>query len=825
MFRIIVARDLNRGIGFQNQIPWEIDDDIKHFRTITTKVKKPEKKNCVIMGRLTYQSIPKKHRPLKNRINIVLSSTMEPENDVVVFNNIGDILKYVEENKKLIETCYVIGGSDVYRTFLENNLVSVIYETLICHSFSKIDRHMPVFEDNFELQQNRLVKLEDKKKNKVYKVYFKKYTYKNEAENKYLDLMNKILVSGIERTDRTGVGTYSLFAETLKYDISDGKLPLLTTKFVPIRFIIEELLWFISGSTDARKLQEKGIPIWNGNTTREFLDSRGLTHLPEGDIGAGYGHQLRHFNAPYITCENFYQEKGFDQLKYVIDLLRHNPDSRRILFSYWNPQQLNDAALPPCFLENTQVLTKEGYKNIQDIEEGDFLFTHKNNIQRVNKKYITNYTGEIYELNIDGIPRIYTTPDHPFYVRNVIYKNNPKLKMIECSEPDWVKSKDLNNNSYFGIKINDNQIIPEFIIKNGLNKTKTIEIKKILNNKDEWYLFGYYLGDGWSRWDRNGTFYLFFNKRDEEELKNKFSNICKTFRLNRKQKGCNVYEYHSYELSYILKMFGKKAHNKIIPNWVLDTPNEFLDEFIKGYIRADGCHYKNNGNIHTSIITTSKDIAFKTQLILLKQNIFSSIVHQKRPKKCYIEGRCVNQKDTYHIDIIFNRKRQIRSFIKDGYAWFPIKKINIKKYENTNVYNFDVEEDHTYIVNNICVHNCHLLYQFYVNPKTKEISSCLYQRSSDYFLANNYNAVSAIILTYMLGQVCGYKPKEFTHFMGDTHIYKNHFEQCKKQLRRTPHIQPTINLNKNIKNIEDFTYEDFRIVNYFPQQAIRGKMN
>ena len=77
----------------------------------------------------------------------------------------------------------------------------------------------------------------------------------------------------------------------------------------------------------------------------------------------------------------------------------------------------------------------------------------------------------------------------------------------------------------------------------------------------------------------------------------------------------------------------------------------------------------------------------------------------------------------------------------------------------------------------------------------------------------------------MLGQICGYKPKEFTHFMGDVHIYKNHFEQCKKQLKRDPHIQPKIKLNKNIKNINDFTYDDFRIINYFPQSAIRGKMN
>ncbi len=469
MFKVIVAYDWNRGIGKDNKLPWYIREDIEYFKKLSTETNNKNKKNVVIMGRKTYESIPQKFRPLSDRINIVLSKTMEQSENIenlVILDSIDKVLKYIHKNKKIIESSYVIGGQSIYEQFFSMNLVSDIYATEIKYRY-ECDAFFPKVNGYKKVDDIQHLYSTDHKIEYNVGFDFCHYIYENKEENNYLKLMKNILKNGIEKGDRTGTGTRSLFAQSLKYDIRDGRLPLLTTKLVPFRLIVEELLWFLKGNTNAKDLEKKRVNIWKGNTTREFLDNRGLGHLPIGDIGAGYGFQLRHFNGEYKTCNDDYTGEGFDQLEYVIDLLKNNPTSRRILFSYWNPSQLNDAALPPC----------------------------------------------------------------------------------------------------------------------------------------------------------------------------------------------------------------------------------------------------------------------------------------------------------------------------------------------------------------------HLLYQFYVNPKTNELSCCLYQRSSDYFLANNYNAVSAIVLVNMLCVICGYVPGDFTHFMGDTHIYNNHIEQCKEQLLRRPTIPPKLEVNKEIKSINDFKYEHFKLINYFPQKSIRGKMN
>lgn len=169
----------------------------------------------------------------------------------------------------------------------------------------------------------------------------------NEDEQQYLDLIDKIMKKGNYRLDRTGVGTYSIFGAQMRFDLRDS-FPLLTTKRVFWRAVAEELLWFIRGSTNAKDLQDKNIHIWDGNSTREFLDKCGFTDREEGDLGPVYGFQWRHFGAKYRTCHDDYTGEGVDQLKQVIETIRTNPYDRRIIMSAWNAPDINKMALPPC---------------------------------------------------------------------------------------------------------------------------------------------------------------------------------------------------------------------------------------------------------------------------------------------------------------------------------------------------------------------------------------------------------------------------------------------------------------------------------------------
>lgn len=133
----------------------------------------------------------------------------------------------------------------------------------------------------------------------------------------------------------------------MRFDLRKS-FPLLTTKRVFWRGVAEELLWFIRGSTDAKLLQEKNVRIWDGNSTREFLDAAGFHAREVGDLGPVYGFQWRHFGAEYKTCKDDYTGQGIDQLKDVIERIKNKPEDRRIIMTAWNPSQIGEMALPPC---------------------------------------------------------------------------------------------------------------------------------------------------------------------------------------------------------------------------------------------------------------------------------------------------------------------------------------------------------------------------------------------------------------------------------------------------------------------------------------------
>jgi thymidylate synthase len=143
----------------------------------------------------------------------------------------------------------------------------------------------------------------------------------------YQDLLRDILENGVEKEDRTGTGTISVFGRQLRFDLREG-FPLLTTKKMHIRSIVHELLWFLSGETNTRYLRENGVTIWD-----EWADE-------EGNLGRVYGAQWRAWRGP--------DGKTVDQIANVVEQIRRNPDSRRHLVSAWNPAEVESMALPPC---------------------------------------------------------------------------------------------------------------------------------------------------------------------------------------------------------------------------------------------------------------------------------------------------------------------------------------------------------------------------------------------------------------------------------------------------------------------------------------------
>ncbi len=159
----------------------------------------------------------------------------------------------------------------------------------------------------------------------------------------YLELLSALLERGREREDRTGTGTLGLFGAQLRFDLQDG-FPLLTTKKLHTKSIIHELLWFLRGDTHVASLQAAGVRIWDEWATPEQTARFGRA---AGDLGPVYGHQWRNFGATK-RADGSYASDGVDQLARLVEQLRVNPSSRRLIVTGWNPREADEVALPPC---------------------------------------------------------------------------------------------------------------------------------------------------------------------------------------------------------------------------------------------------------------------------------------------------------------------------------------------------------------------------------------------------------------------------------------------------------------------------------------------
>jgi len=268
------------------------------------------------------------------------------------------------------------------------------------------------------------------------------------GEEGYIEQLKDILEYGEETKGRNG-NVISRFGIMITFENIENSFPLLTTKKMFTKGIIHELLWFIRGSTNANELKEKGVNIWNGNTTREFLDSVGLYNCPEGEIGAGYGHQWRSFNGDYPkTNEN----KGFDQLKYIIQELMNN--SRRAVLSAWNPCQLDMMALPPCHILYNFYKDKNGLSCMLNMRSNDVFLGQPFNIASVAlftmiiakvlhlpayKISISICDLHIYEEHLDAVK---TQIDRTPYKlpKMTIYPDSPPLSSSIEEKIKWIES-------------------------------------------------------------------------------------------------------------------------------------------------------------------------------------------------------------------------------------------------------------------------------------------------------------------------------------------------------------------------------------------------
>jgi thymidylate synthase len=167
--------------------------------------------------------------------------------------------------------------------------------------------------------------------------------HNSKNEQAYLDLLQHVMTNGTEKGDRTGTGTLSHFGAQLRFDLADG-FPLLTTKKVHFKSIVYELFWFLSGSTHVDYLQQNNVRIWNEWAT---ADQTARFNRPAGDLGPIYGHQWRNYGATKRE-DGSYDNDGVDQITDVIEQIKTNPNSRRLIVSGWNPKEADQVALPPC---------------------------------------------------------------------------------------------------------------------------------------------------------------------------------------------------------------------------------------------------------------------------------------------------------------------------------------------------------------------------------------------------------------------------------------------------------------------------------------------
>ena len=359
----------------------------------------------------------------------------------------------------------------------------------------------------------------------------------------------------------------------------------------------------------------------------------------------------------------------------------------------------------PWFVEGTLVLTADGYKPIETVTSDDYVLTHNNTYQKVVKPMI-NQTDKIYKLDTMVSEAIFTTENHPFFVRKKHNcqdsKTGKRYRIFDA--PEWVKVKDLSREYYVGTAINQKSELPKW---NGItfkwgddrNDRHSDILSNYFNNKDFWYLIGRYFGDGWIR--SGGGIIICANDNEIGQIVNVLDNLGYKYNIV-KERTVNKIHITFKEIGEYCEQFGRGAVNKHLTSDILNLPVELLKSFLDGYIESDGCFTQGLYKI-TSV---SRELIYGIgQCVAKVYHRPFSVYFTIRPKTTVIEGRIVNQRDTYTITFKTETNTQDKAFYEDGYIWSPINDVNCEDYDGL-VYNLEVENDNSYVVQNIIVHNC-----------------------------------------------------------------------------------------------------------------------
>ena len=368
----------------------------------------------------------------------------------------------------------------------------------------------------------------------------------------------------------------------------------------------------------------------------------------------------------------------------------------------------------PCFVEGTLVLTKNGYKPIEDITFSDEVLTHTNTFHKVIKPMRRRYESVVYNLSSPIFNDLTCTEEHPLYVRRMWRKGHESRRTFD--EPQWLSPKQMmadlvsgckpaTRRYYIGYAINKESRLPQWdgsIDNRWGHHNEVNHLSPLFTNPSFWYIMGRYVGDGWKRDSEYGkSIIICCGGRNEDRLIEAFSEVGWHFRAV-EERTVRKYIICMNELFAFVERYGYYAYGKHIDGETLNLPKDLLKGFIEGVIDSDGCFI--NGVY--KITSVSKELVYGLgQCVAKVYNRPFSIYKTLRPEKTMIEVRLVNQRDSWNINWKIGSDKQDKAFYEDGYIWAPINKIEWAN-KRCEVYNMEVDSDNSYTANGAIAHNC-----------------------------------------------------------------------------------------------------------------------